>query len=151
MLTWVQQFHQTQEHIEKLEPLLLASKGTMQISRWNGAAEFLAERAEDFVEFMKCVYGAGQLVGMFHDFLFHHQGHFYLFLAILKHKLTDILYCTGCGTRFVDLVEGYEIMAGYDNLIFGRGVPGCGTDGILEADGRLMKNKRSEQMGSANY
>jgi hypothetical protein len=70
MLTWVQQFHQTQEHIEKLEPLLQASKGTMQISRWNGAAEFLAERAEDFVEFMKCVYGADQLVGMFHDFLF---------------------------------------------------------------------------------
>jgi hypothetical protein len=71
MLTRVQQFHQTQEHIKKLEPLLQASNGTMQISKWNGAAEFLAERAEDFVEFMKCVYGADQLGGMFHDFLFY--------------------------------------------------------------------------------
>jgi hypothetical protein len=79
-----------------------------------------------------------------------HHGHFYLFLAIPEYKLTNIVYRTGCGTRFVDLVEGYEIMAGYDNLIFGRGVPGCGTDGILEADGRLKKNKRSEQIGSAN-
>jgi hypothetical protein len=28
-------------------------------------------------------------------------------------------------------------MAGYDNLIFGRSVPGWGTDGILEGDERL--------------
>jgi hypothetical protein len=82
--------------------------------------------------------------------LFHSHFHCYqyLFLAILEHKLTDIVYSTGCGMRFVDLVEGYEIMAGYDNLMFGMGVPGWGTDGILEADERLKMNKRSEQMES---
>jgi hypothetical protein len=70
MLMWVQQFHQTERHVEKLEPLLQASKGTMRIAKWDGAAEFWAERAEDFVEFMECVYGAEQLVGMLYQIHF---------------------------------------------------------------------------------
>jgi hypothetical protein len=40
------------------------------MARWNGGAEFWAERAEDFVEFMECVYGSGQLVAMFHHLPF---------------------------------------------------------------------------------
>jgi len=43
----------------------------------------------------------------------------------------------GCGTRFVDLVKGYHIMAGYDNVIFGAGVPGVGRDGIMAGNARL--------------
>jgi hypothetical protein len=61
MLT--RQFHQTQQHIKALEPLLEASGGTMKMSGWDGAAEFWAESAEDFVGFMKGVYGAKELVG----------------------------------------------------------------------------------------
>jgi hypothetical protein len=45
------------------------------------------------------------------------------------------------------LVAGYEVMAGYDNLIFGSGVPGWGIDGILEGDRRLKMNmEKSEQV-----
>jgi hypothetical protein len=36
----------------------------MKMSGWDGAAEFWAESAEDFVGFMKGVYGAKELVGM---------------------------------------------------------------------------------------
>ena len=50
----------------------------------------------------------------------------------------------GCGTRFVDLVKGYHIMAGYDNLIFGAGVPFLGSDGIMAGDSRLTVKKVSE-------
>jgi hypothetical protein len=46
----------------------------------------------------------------------------------------------GCGSRFVDLVEGYSVMAGYDNLIFGPGVPGLGSDGVMKGDERLARN-----------
>jgi hypothetical protein len=35
----------------------------MKMSGWDGAAEFWAESAEDFVGFMKGVYGAKELVG----------------------------------------------------------------------------------------
>jgi hypothetical protein len=45
----------------------------------------------------------------------------------------------GCGSRFVDLVEGYSVMAGYDNLIFGPAVPGMGSDGLMKGDERLPK------------
>jgi hypothetical protein len=31
-------------------------------------------------------------------------------------------------------------MAGYDNLIFGAGVPGLGSNGILKGDERLVKS-----------
>jgi hypothetical protein len=36
----------------------------MRMVSWDGAAEFWAETAEDFVAFMKGVYGAKNLVGM---------------------------------------------------------------------------------------
>lgn len=55
------------------------------------------------------------------------------------------MYDVGCGSRFVDLVKGYEVMGGYDNLIFGRGIPGYGRDGISELDSRLKKNAKSEE------
>jgi hypothetical protein len=35
----------------------------MKMSGWDGAAEFWGESAEDFVGFMKGVYGAKELVG----------------------------------------------------------------------------------------
>jgi hypothetical protein len=50
----------------------------------------------------------------------------------------------GCGTRFVDLVKGYHIMAGYDNVIFGAGVPGVGSDGIMAGDARLNAKMKHE-------
>jgi hypothetical protein len=53
--------------------------------------------------------------------------------------------CVGCGSRFVDLVKGYEIMGGYDNLILGQGVPGYGRDGISELDSRLKKNAKTDE------
>jgi hypothetical protein len=36
----------------------------MRMVSWDGAAEFWAETAEDFVAFMKGVYSAKNLVGM---------------------------------------------------------------------------------------
>jgi hypothetical protein len=39
----------------------------------------------------------------------------------------------------VDLVQGYHVMVGYDNLILGRGVPSAGSDGILTDDSRLVQ------------
>jgi hypothetical protein len=35
----------------------------MKMMNWDGAAEFWAETAEDFVGFMRGVYGAKELVG----------------------------------------------------------------------------------------
>ena len=44
----------------------------------------------------------------------------------------------------MDLVEGYHVMVGYDNLIFGKGISGIGgTDGILAGDGRLNVSEGS--------
>ncbi|KAF1946625.1 hypothetical protein EJ02DRAFT_493745 [Clathrospora elynae] len=107
------QFHQEFQHKVSIEPLLEASGGTMQIAPYDGCAEFHAESVEKFVGFMKNVYASSHL-----------------------------LMCSGCGTRFVDLVKGYNVMVGYDNLIFGRGIPGVGSDAILAEDTRL--NMRSE-------
>jgi hypothetical protein len=60
--------------------------------------------------------------------------------------LAKILTCwiSGCGTRFVDLVKGYHVMVGYDNLIFGSGVPGVGRDGVTAGDPRLTTKKKME-------
>jgi hypothetical protein len=57
------QFHQEQEHIDALQPLMEASGGTMRMVEWDGAAEFHAESAEKFIEFMKSVYASKKLVG----------------------------------------------------------------------------------------
>jgi len=35
-------------------------------------------------------------------------------------------------------------MAGYDNLIFGAGVPGLGSDGIMAGDARLTVKKENK-------
>jgi hypothetical protein len=35
-------------------------------------------------------------------------------------------------------------MAGYDNLIFGAGVPGLGSDGIMKGDERLTRSVEVE-------
>ncbi|KAF1920320.1 hypothetical protein BDU57DRAFT_508565 [Ampelomyces quisqualis] len=43
-------------------------------------------------------------------------------LATREKNMADGL--TGCGTRFVDLVQDFEMMAGYYNLVFRQGVPG---------------------------
>jgi hypothetical protein len=51
----------------------------------------------------------------------------------------------GCGSRFVDVVKGYHIMAGYDNLIFGAAVPGLGKDGIMAGDARLTAKSDGEE------
>ena len=38
-------------------------------------------------------------------------------------------------------------MAGYDNLIFGAGVPGLGSDGIMAGDARLtVKREKKDEM-----
>lgn len=37
----------------------------------------------------------------------------------------------------MDLVKGYHVMVGYDNLIFGPAVPGAGRNGIAVGDSRL--------------
>lgn len=52
--------------------------------------------------------------------------------------LTDFLVNTGCGERFVDMEKGYDIMVGYDNLIFGKRIESSGgMDGILRTDSAL--------------
>ncbi|KAJ4309788.1 hypothetical protein N0V94_008766 [Neodidymelliopsis sp. IMI 364377] len=44
----------------------------------------------------------------------------------------------GCGKRFADVTVGYHVMFGYDNLIFGPGIPTTGGgDGVLAEDARL--------------
>jgi hypothetical protein len=103
----------------------------MRMVRWDGAAEFWAESAEDFVAFMKGVYGAKELVGKS--------------LGVFL-EVRELIVChSGCGSRFVDLVKGYEVMGGYDNLILGSGVPVYGRDGISERDSRLKKNVQSQE------
>lgn len=57
------QFHQEAQHKLAMQPLLEASGGSMQIAPYDGCAEFHAESAEKFVEFMKSVYAASHLVG----------------------------------------------------------------------------------------
>jgi hypothetical protein len=64
------------------------------------------------------------------------------FVCVESQLTTHVL---GCGSRFVDMVKGYEIMGGYDNLILGQGVPGYGKDGISELDSRLKKNMKTEE------
>ncbi|KAH8727193.1 hypothetical protein GQ44DRAFT_130319 [Phaeosphaeriaceae sp. PMI808] len=109
------QFHQEQKHRDALAPLLGASGGSMVMSPYDGAAEFHAESAGKFVEFMKSVYASKHLVG--------------------------------CGSRFVDLEKGYHVMGGYDNLIFGPGLPGVGKDGIMAGDSRLNVRVRDKSGG----
>jgi hypothetical protein len=41
-------------------------------------------------------------------------------------------------------------MAGYDNLIFGAGVPGLGTDGIMAGDSRLTREVKGEERTELN-
>lgn len=48
-----------------------------------------------------------------------------------------LIIFSGCSSRFVDLVEGYHIMGGYDNLVYGAGLPGTGTNGVVPGDPRL--------------
>lgn len=56
-----------------------------------------------------------------------------------------ILEYLGCGERFVDLEKGYDIMVGYDNLVFGNGIESSGgKDGILSADSRLDISEKKE-------
>lgn len=57
------QFHQEQKHKEALAPLLEAAGESMTFVEWDGAAEFWAESAEKFTEFMKSVYASSHLVG----------------------------------------------------------------------------------------
>jgi hypothetical protein len=68
--------------------------------------------------------------------------HFSSFVCV-EFQLTT--YGLGCGSRFVDMVKGYEIMGGYDNLILGQGVPGYGKDGISELDSRLKRNVNTKE------
>jgi hypothetical protein len=56
------QFHQEQQHIDALAPLLV---GNTRIVRWDGAAEFWTESAEKFVQFMQKLYASDKIVGMF--------------------------------------------------------------------------------------
>ncbi|KAL5121165.1 hypothetical protein ACEQ8H_001017 [Pleosporales sp. CAS-2024a] len=107
------QFHQEQQHIDALCPLLKASGGTMKMVEWDGAAEFHAETPEKFTAYMLSVYASPKLVG--------------------------------CGSRFVDMVKGYQIMGGYDNLIMGAAVPRQGKDGIMNTDKRLNVKRKFEE------
>jgi hypothetical protein len=45
----------------------------------------------------------------------------------------------------VDLIEGYSVMAGYDDFIFGAGMPGFGSDGIVKGEKRLVKTAEVEK------
>jgi hypothetical protein len=47
------------------------------------------------------------------------------------------------------MVKGYHVMVGHDNLIFGAGVPGVGSDGILAGDTRLNSSAKVEVEKSA--
>ncbi|KAH9879860.1 hypothetical protein J1614_001884 [Plenodomus biglobosus] len=52
-------------------------------------------------------------------------------------------HLVGCGKRFVDIVKGYHVMVGYDNLIFGPKIRGqSGSDGIMKGDERLNVSER---------
>jgi hypothetical protein len=42
------------------------------------------------------------------------------------------------------MVKGYQVMAGYDNLIMGSAIPGQGKDGISVKDGRLTAKRKAE-------
>ena len=45
----------------------------------------------------------------------------------------------------MDLEMGYDIMVGYDNLIFGKSIEGSGgSDGILQTDSRLNLGGKEE-------
>ncbi|XPS68443.1 hypothetical protein M3J09_000731 [Ascochyta lentis] len=49
----------------------------------------------------------------------------------------------GCGKRFADTTQGYHVMVGYDNLIFGSAIPITGgADGILAGDTRLKTSHK---------
>tara|TARA_R110002003_G_scaffold1113_3_gene22424 strand:+ start:10838 stop:11050 length:213 start_codon:yes stop_codon:yes gene_type:complete len=59
----------------------------------------------------------------------------------------DWIYA-GCGTRFVDLFKGYHVMVGYDNVIFGAGIPRMGNDGIMKGDSRFTSEKLEKEVES---
>jgi len=64
------------------------------------------------------------------------------FVSFMK-RVYDSAHLVGCGTRFVDLVKGYHVMAGYDNLIFGPSFPGHSrSDGILQGDKRMSVSEK---------
>lgn len=52
----------------------------------------------------------------------------------------------------MDMTQGYHVMVGYDNLIFGNAIPMTGgTDGILAGDPRLKNShgKGSDELQSS--
>lgn len=106
----------------------------MKMAGWDGAAEFHARSPEAFVRYMKSVYASDKLVGKLPS----------PFFSSTQSARANAYI--GCGTRFVDLVKGYEVMAGYDNLILGRAVPGQGADGILVEDRRLGGKRKAEDV-----
>lgn len=48
---------------KEIEPLLELSAGTMSLVPFDGCAEFVANTADDFTNFMKEVYGSPHLIG----------------------------------------------------------------------------------------
>ncbi|KAF2630007.1 hypothetical protein BU25DRAFT_312636, partial [Macroventuria anomochaeta] len=48
-------------------------------------------------------------------------------------------HLVGCGKRFVDMTQGYQVMVGYDNLIFGHAVPEMGGGDVILARGTRLK------------
>ncbi|KZM22513.1 uncharacterized protein EKO05_0009682 [Ascochyta rabiei] len=53
-------------------------------------------------------------------------------------------HLVGCGKRFADMTQGYYVMVGYDNLIYGNAIPEIGgADGILAEDARFGEETKT--------
>lgn len=105
---------------------LLQSK--MKLLSYDGCAEFQAQDATSFLRFMDNIYASKELVGMINK----RSG------IMLQNTYLLVLQNIGCGQRFVDMEKGYDIMVGYDNLIFGKGIESSGgLDGILRTNSLL--------------
>jgi len=106
----------------------------MKLLSYDGCAEFLAKDAASFLAFMDNIYSSKELVGMFSK---------RPKIACREFLLIEFVIA-GCGGRFVDLELGYDIMVGYDNLIFGKSPESSDYDGILQTDSRLNLGGKEE-------
>ncbi|KAF2741771.1 hypothetical protein M011DRAFT_413880 [Sporormia fimetaria CBS 119925] len=123
LLTRYTQLHMDKASRDALEPLFEAGGGLMHPMNYDGAAEFYARSAEDFTTFIKNVWASDNLTG--------------------------VLTRTGCGKRFADVVTGYQVFGGYENLIMGSAIPGLGgKDGIALNDSRFVNDTSDDKAGS---
>jgi hypothetical protein len=112
------QLHQTAEQKKELE------KHGLKPLPFDGVAELYVKSLQDWVDFQNSPVFAKKLNGKRYS------------TASLTDHVDFLLNSVGDGEKFMD--DTFNVMMGYDNLIYGSKIAiGGGDDGVLPSDGNL--------------